>query len=226
MKPNSRLPAGVIFDMDGVLVDSNPFHIQKWIELLKEHGIPYHPEQLPAQILGQRNDTAFRFFFGPGLREDEIHHLSEELEARFRKTFRPHARPLPGLTALIHQCQAAAIPMAVASSAMRKNVEFVVEALQLRSCFQSIITGDDVTHPKPNPEIYLKTAARLGLEPAQCLAFEDSFVGIESAKRAGMKCVAIASTFPPEELSQAHADLVVKSFEELSVATLQGLFVQ
>lgn len=226
MTSNSHFPAAVIFDMDGVLIDSNPFHIRKWIELLEEHGIPYNPHDLPAQILGQRNDTAFRFFFGPGLGEDEIDRLSEELEARFRKTFRAHARPLPGLKALIEQCHAAAIPMAVASSAMSKNVEFVVDALELRGYFRLIVTGDEVTHPKPDPEIYLMAAGMLGLEPAQCLAFEDSFVGIDSAKRAGMKCVAIASTFPPEDLSRTPADLVVKSFEEVSLARLRGLSVQ
>ncbi len=226
MKSNSRLPAAAIFDMDGVLIDSNPFHIRKWIGLLEEHRIPYNPDDLPAQILGQRNDTAFRFFFGPELQDDEIERLSEELEAGFRKTFRPHARPAPGLKALIEQCHAAAIPMAVASSAMSKNVEFVVDALGLRSYFRLVVTGDEVTHPKPDPEIYLKTAGKLGLEPAQCLAFEDSFVGIDSAKRAGMKCVAIASTFPREELSRTPADLVVKSFEEVSLATLRALFVQ
>jgi beta-phosphoglucomutase len=225
MKPNPSLPAAAIFDMDGVLIDSNPFHIQKWAKLLRERGIPYDAAQLPKQILGSRNDTVFRLFFGRQLRDDEIERLSDELEARFRAVFLPHAQPLPGLTTLMDECQAAAIPMAVASSAMTKNVDFVVDALNLRPYFRWIVTGDEVSRPKPDPEIYLKTAERLELAPAKCVAFEDSFVGIESAKQAGMKCVGIASTFPAQELrGQTPADLVVKGFEELSLARLRALF--
>jgi beta-phosphoglucomutase len=147
------------------------------------------------------------------------------LESRFRAVFLPHARPLPGLKALMDECRAEAIPLAVASSAMAKNVDFVVDTLKLRPYFASIVTGDDVSHPKPEPEIYLKAAEKLRLAPLKCVAFEDSFVGIESAHRAGMKCVAIASTFPAEELRrQTQADLVVKGFEELSLAKLRELF--
>ena len=219
------MPSALIFDMDGVLVDSNPFHVQKWIEFLHERGIPYNAEDLPKQILGSRNDTALRRFFGRDLPKGEIEKLSEDLEARFRAAFRPHAQPLLGLKTLMDECRAEGIPLAVASSAMTKNVDFVVDTLKLRSYFASIVTGDDVSRPKPDPEIYIQAAERLTLAPAKCVAFEDSFVGIESAKRASMKCVAIASTFPAEELrSQTQADLVVKNFEELSLARLRELF--
>jgi len=115
--------------------------------------------------------------------------------------------------------------MAVASSAMTKNVEFVVDALGFRPYFRALVTGDEVLHAKPDPEIYLKAAAKLGREPMLSVAFEDSFVGIEAAKRAGMKCVGIASTFPAEELRrQTSADLVVASFEELDLERLGRLF--
>ena len=226
MKSNSRLPSALIFDMDGVLVDSNPFHVQKWIEFLHERGIPYNAEDLPKQIFGSRNDSALRRFFGRDLPKGEIEKLSEDLEARFRAAFRPHAQPLLGLKTLMDECRAEGIPLAVASSAMTKNVDFVVDTLKLRSYFASIVTGDDVSRPKPDPEIYLKTAEKLKLAPVKCVAFEDSFVGIESAHRAGMKCVGIASTFPAEDLwRQTQADLVVKGFEELSLAKLRQLFV-
>jgi len=225
MKPNSLLPAAAIFDMDGVLIDSNPFHIEKWAELLRAHGIPYNAEDLPKQILGYRNDAAFRLFFGSQLDGDKMERLNEELEARFRSVFRQHARPLPGLKALMDKCRAAAIPMAVASSAMTKNVDFVVDVLELRPYFTIIVSGDEVSRAKPDPEIYLKTAKKLKLAAAECVAFEDSFVGIESAKRAAMKCVGIASTFPAEELrAQTPADLVVSGFEDLSLARLRALF--
>jgi beta-phosphoglucomutase-like phosphatase (HAD superfamily) len=115
--------------------------------------------------------------------------------------------------------------MAVASSAMAKNVEFVVDVLGFRPYFCCLVSGDEVARPKPDPEIYLRTASILGVEPAGCVAFEDSFVGIEAAKRAGMICVAIASTFPAAELrKQTRADLIVPGFEGLTLGDLGGLF--
>jgi len=222
---HSVLPRAVIFDMDGVLIDSNPFHLQKWIDLLNAHGIPYNPDELPRQILGQRNDHAFRYFFGPNLPDEENQRLSEELESIFRNTFGPHAQPLPGLRDLIMECHETGIPMAVASSAMRENIEFVADALNFRPFFKFMVSGDDVTHPKPHPEIYLEAAKRLEVTPETCVGFEDSFVGIEAVKGAGMKCVAIASTFSAEDLqSQTRADRIVKSFEELNLHELRRLF--
>jgi HAD superfamily hydrolase (TIGR01509 family) len=222
MKSTSSLPAGVIFDMDGVLIDSNPFHVKKWVEMLEEHGVPYDRRDLSTQVIGQRNDTAFRYFFGPQLSQADIERLSEELEARFRAAF--HPVPLPGLEALIGACHAAGVPMAVASSAMARNIEFVVDRLGLRRYFRYLVSGDEVSRPKPDPEVYLKTARKMALDPARCVAFEDSFVGLASVRGAGMKCVAIASTFPIEEL-KGLADLAVGSFEELSLERLQQLFV-
>ncbi len=225
MSTLNSLPEALIFDMDGVLVDSNPFHLQKWIDLLNQHRIPFNADELPQQVLGKRNDTAFRLFFGSRLRDENILRLSEELEEKFRQAFRPYAKPLPGLDALLARCYRAGLPMAVASSAMTKNVEFIVDALGFRSYFRCLVTGDEVSHPKPDPEIYLRTACKLGVKPASCVTFEDSFVGVESAKRAGMKCVAIASTFPTDELrEQTRADLVVKSFAELSLSGLRQLW--
>jgi beta-phosphoglucomutase-like phosphatase (HAD superfamily) len=115
--------------------------------------------------------------------------------------------------------------MAVASSATTKNVEFIVDALGFGRYFRHLVTGDEVRHPKPHPEIYLKAVEKLEIEPSRCVAFEDSFVGVESAKRANMMCVAIASTFPLDELrEQTHADLAVESFEKLDLDTLRRLF--
>ncbi len=224
MKSNS-LPASVIFDMDGVLVDSNPFHLRKWAAMLDEHGIAYRQEELAEQVLGHRNDKALRHFFGPQIDSAEIERLNEELEARFRRIFKPHAKPMPGVRELIAECHQAGIPLALASCAPAKNVAFIVEVLSLTKFFGSVLAGEDVTHPKPHPEIYLKTAENLGLPAAKCLAIEDSFAGVESAKRAGMKCLAIASTFPPEDLRRhGFADRIVARLEELNLATLREMF--
>ncbi|MGH9451068.1 MAG: HAD family hydrolase [Terriglobia bacterium] len=218
-------PAAAIFDMDGVLVNSNPFHVQKWIELLKKRNIPFDQEAVPRQILGMHNDDAFRTYFGSSMTREGMRQLGAELEAQFRKMFRPYAKPLPGLTALLGEIKDAGIPMAVASSAIRANVDFVVDTLRIRAFFRCVVSGDDVTAHKPHPEIYLKAAADLGVEPAACVAFEDSFPGIAAVKNAGMVCIAIASTFPIGELrAKSGADMVAAGFEELSLETLRGLF--
>lgn len=219
------LPAAAIFDMDGVLVNSNPFHVKKWIELLEERNIPFDPEDVPRQILGKRNDDAFRIYFGPSMNALEMRQLGADLEARFREAFRPYAKPLPGLVSLLDEIRAEGIPAAVASSAISANVEFVVDVLELRPYFRTLITGDDVRRPKPDPEIYLKAAEELGVDPLGCVGFEDSPVGIEAVKRAGMKCIAIASAFPLDELRhKTQADRAVQGFEELSLEMVRGLF--
>lgn len=223
MPTNIEPPAAVIFDMDGVLVDSNPYHLAKWIDFLDERKIAYNRDELPELILGKRNDTAFRYFLGPDLTREESRRLSEEIEATFRRVFKAHAKPLPGLDRLIHECRAAGIPMAVASSAMRKNVEFVVDALGYRDFFKTLTSGDEVARPKPDPEIYLKTAERLGVEPSYSVAFEDSYPGVEAAKSAGMKCVGIASSFPILRLGQL-ADIAVPGFEQIDLQQLRKLF--
>jgi len=211
--------------MDGVLIDSNPFHLQIWSHFLRAHNMPFNPETLGAQIFGQRDDKALRMFFGDNLSDEQSVRWSEELEHDFREAFRPHARPLPGAANLIRECHAQGIPMAVASSAMKKNVDFVVEALHLGRYFRAVVSGDEVSHPKPDPEIYLVASAHLGARPSRVVAFEDSPIGIEAVVRAGMKCVAIASTFPIEELRNgtgAHG--VVRSFEDLNLNRLRDLF--
>jgi len=218
-------PAAVIFDMDGVLVDSNPFHLKKWQDFLTAHNVPFDPAELPSQIFGAHNDAAFSLFFGDKLTAEKRRELAEELEATFRKTFKAHAAPLPGLEELLKSLKASGIPMAVASSAMMKNVQFVVDSLGFHDYFPVCVSGDDVRHPKPDAEIYLKTADRLGVAPESCVAFEDSFVGIESAKAARMKCVAIASSFSFEDLQQqTQADLVIRSFSDINLARLRRLF--
>jgi beta-phosphoglucomutase-like phosphatase (HAD superfamily) len=115
--------------------------------------------------------------------------------------------------------------VALASAAMSKNVNFIPDALKLRPYFHAVLTCDEITRSKPDPEIFVKTAQKLGFPPAACAALEDSFVGIEAAKRAGMKCVAVASTFPAPELrARTQADLVIQTLEELNLQKLRQLF--
>jgi HAD superfamily hydrolase (TIGR01509 family) len=225
MTQNLLLPAAIIFDMDGVLVDSNPFHLRKWMDLFRAHGIPFEELELPNIVLGPSNDAILRRYFGEDLTREQLAELGQELEADFRQEIGPHARPNPGVRRFIEECHAQDIAMAVASAGIANNVNFLVSALGLGDYFREVLAVESISHPKPHPEIYLKTAGKLGVDPTACAVFEDSFVGIEAAKRAGMKCVAIASTFPAEVLRRkTDADLIVPSFEAVTLQTVHDLF--
>jgi HAD superfamily hydrolase (TIGR01509 family) len=219
------LPSAIIFDLDGVLVDSSPFHFRKWVNFLRDHKIPFNESELRHIVLGPANDVIFRRFLGEHLTREQLSELSEELDANFRREIGPNPPALPGVRRLIEECNAQGVLMAVASAAIASNVNFIVDALKLRPHFREILAVDATTNPKPHPEIYLKVAHKLGVEPSACAVFEDSYVGIEAAKRAGMKCIAISSTFPAEDLKRdTHADLIVPDFEPVTLATVRELF--
>jgi HAD superfamily hydrolase (TIGR01509 family) len=225
MTQNLQLPAAIIFDMDGVLVDSSPFHLRKWNGFLHRHGIQIDQQELPGIVLGPANDKIFRRFLGEQLTREQISVLSEELDAIFREEIGPNPPALPGVKRLIEEIHAQGIVMAVASAAIASNVKFLIDALGLRDYFGVILAVDATFNPKPHPEIYLMTAQKLGVDPAECAVFEDSYVGIEAAKRAGMKCIAIASTFKEEDLRrETHADLIFPSFEDITLQTVRHLF--
>jgi HAD superfamily hydrolase (TIGR01509 family) len=211
--------------MDGVLVDSSPFHIRKWAGLLQAHGISIDEQELRKIVLGPANVASFRRFLGPDLTHEQLAELGEELDANFRREIGPHPPTIPGVRRFIAECHAQGMVMAVASAAIANNVKYLIAALELGEYFREVLAVDATAHPKPHPEIYQKTAERLGVDPTACAVFEDSFVGIEAAKRAGMKCVAIASTFSAEELRrETHADLIVPSFETVTLQTVRNLF--
>lgn len=224
-KDYTSLPAAIIFDMDGVLLDSSPFHVRKWQGLLEAHGIPYDEGELRRTVLGPSNEANIRRYLGDGLSREQLAALGEELDAIFRREIGPHLSPLPGVREFIERCHARGIPMAVASAAIASNVTFLISALGLREYFREVLAVDSTAHAKPHPEIYLKTAEKLGIQPSACVVFEDSFVGIEAAKRAGMKCIAIASTFSPDDLRrQTAADLIIPDFRHISFDDVEDLF--
>ncbi len=225
MASNSSLPAAIIFDLDGVLVDSSPFHFRKWVDFLTDHGIPFDERELPNIVLGPANDVIFRRFLGDHLTTGLISQLSEELDANFRREIGPNPPALPGVRRFIEECHAQGVVMAVASAAIASNVKFLIDALGFRPYFQEVLAVNSTTNPKPHPDIYLKVAEKLGVQPATCAVFEDSYVGIEAAKRAGMKCIGISSTFSAADLRQnTHADLIVPNFEPVALETVRQLF--
>lgn len=198
--------------MDGVIVDTNPYHKISLKQFCEKYGYRLNEEDLISKIYGRTNNEWIRNIFGP-LAKEKILELGEEKEAMFRAIYKDVIEPLPGLDDFLMGLEEKNIPKAIGTSAPRSNVDFVLEHTHLKKYFTTILDQSDVEHGKPDPEIYLKVAHRLGFQPQQCIVFEDSLSGVESAQRAGAKVVGVATTHSQEEL--VHTDLVISDFEGL-----------
>jgi HAD superfamily hydrolase (TIGR01509 family) len=205
-----------IFDMDGVIVDSNPTHKIALKQFCKEHGYDLSENDLRERIYGRTNRDWLVNLLGE-LDEDTIRSYADEKESLFRKLY-TDIHPLKGLTAFLEKVEKAGIPMAIATSAPRANVDFTLEKTGIGKYFETILDDSFVTDGKPNPQIYLKSAAALGLEPANCIVFEDSLSGVKAGKRAGCKVIGVTTTHSREEL--AETDLTIDNFEGIDPESL------
>ncbi len=215
---------GAIFDWDGVILDSSRQHEESWRLLARENGLAL-PEDFFRRSFGMKNERIIPELLGWTRDPETVRRLGDRKEALYRELIRRDGvQPLPGVREWLQTLRAAGIPCAVGSSTPRENIECVLDTLGLRQAFDAIVAGQDVTHGKPHPEVFLRAAALLGLSPERCVVFEDAHVGLQAARAAGMKVVAVASTHPPESLREA--DRVVRRMDELSVAEIAGWFDQ
>ena len=209
----------IIWDMDGVLVDSGEFHYRSWRETLKavmNSDISYEDFQ---RTFGLRNLEMLRGILSYEMPADEVDYLAGIKEARYRELLHEHGMGLlPGVQDLLEQTAASGWLQAVASSAPRENVETVVDVVNIRGYFNAMISAEDVLRGKPDPEVYLTAAARLGVLPAKCIVIEDAPVGVQGAHSAGMKCIGVLTTH-----ERLMADIVVNRLSDLSFASAQEL---
>jgi beta-phosphoglucomutase family hydrolase len=210
-----------IFDCDGVIVDSASLHISAWKQLVGEEGLPFH-EHLFKQSFGMKNEQIIPRLFKWTDDPAEIKRLDERKEFLYREIVRTRSAPtFPGVKTILSLLQEERIPCVIGSSAPRANVRAVLDSLKFAGFFQATISGDDVPLGKPDPQIFLRCAEALRREPAKCVVFEDALVGIAAARAAGMKVVAVTTTYPRERL--AGADLVVDRLDELSIPQIRQL---
>lgn len=203
--------------MDGVIVDSNPFHKIALKQFCSKHGRQLTEDELREKIYGRRNQDWITNLFGP-VEGDKLKALAAEKEALFRQLYAKDIRPLEGLRPFLKRLDELNIPRAIATSAPRDNVDFTLEKTGLVSHFHTILDDSFVTHGKPHPEVYEKAAAALNYDAGQCVVFEDSVAGVEAGKRAGCKVVGITTTHSREELKGT--DLVIDNFIELDPGEL------
>ena len=214
---------GVIFDLDGVLVDSSRLHWESWQRVGAERGFEMS-EELFWETFGMPNSLIFERLFGKPLPPEEAQELSERKEEIYRKLAAGRLKPLPGAVELLGALKDAGFRIALGSSTPMSNIRVILDAVGVRPFFDAIVCADDVTRGKPDPEVFLKAAERLGLPPARCVVVEDAVVGIQAAKAAGARCLAITTTHPREKLSEA--DRVVDSLEEVSPADFDALLAK
>lgn len=207
----------VIFDLDGVLVDSSLFHRESWRVVGRERGFEM-TDELFWRTFGMPNRQILPLLFGRELPDDEVAELSERKEAVYRELAAGRMQPLPGATELVRAVAGAGFRVALGSSTPMSNIRVVLDALGIREYFEQIVCSDDVTHGKPHPEVFLKAAQRLGVEPNQCVVIEDAVVGVQAARAAGMRCLAVATTHPADKLHEA--DRVVLDLTYVTPETL------
>ena len=196
-----------IFDLDGVIVDSNPVHVKVWEEYLRRLGISVD-HTLPDLMYGRRNDEIVRDLIGGHLSAEEIFAHGAAKESLYRSVMKPQLaeRLVPGVPAFLGRH--ADVPAGVATNAEPANAEFILRESGLRGCFEVVVDGQQVARPKPDPEIYLRTARLLGRPPRDCVVFEDSIAGVRAARVAGARVVALATTHASIE----GADLIIQNF--------------
>ncbi|HVY95064.1 MAG TPA: beta-phosphoglucomutase family hydrolase [Bryobacteraceae bacterium] len=184
----------LIFDMDGVIVDSNPLHRESWAEYNRRHGVET-TEDMQQRMYGKRNDMIVRDFLGANLTDEEVFAHGAAKEALYREMLAPRLMEtlVPGLHAFLERH--AALPKAVATNAEPPNVEFVLREAGLARFFQVIVDGHQVPNPKPHPDVYLRAADLLGVPTHECVVFEDSHGGVAAALAAGMRVIGIATTY-------------------------------
>jgi HAD superfamily hydrolase (TIGR01509 family) len=214
-------PGAFIFDIDGTLVDSMDAHTQAWLRFLEQKGARLDSPDARRLLVGRTTRDILIQVFGDGLSDAEIEDLTDQKESLYRQLYLPDLVPLPGLLDFLERSRLLGIPLAVASSAHKPNIDYTLDGLGIRAYFKEIIGEEQVVHPKPDPEIYRVTAARLGLPPSRCIVFEDSAVGIRAALGAGAPVIGVATTLEMEVLRRDFPlQAVIMDYTEVEPARL------
>jgi beta-phosphoglucomutase len=210
MNPTNNQPRAVLWDMDGTLIDSVPYHLQAWQAVLRQVNRTVE-HQVWNQTAGMRNSEIIPLLF-PDMSPAESAYVDRAKEARYREQIEQDGiELLPGVAEWLQRFTTRGWKQAIASSAPRENVVAIAQVLHFNGTFAALISGTDVPRGKPDPEIFLVAAQRLNVEPHNCLVIEDAATGIEAAHRAGMKAIGVLNTHPHLE-----ADLVIKSLQDLT----------
>jgi len=212
-----------IFDLDGTMVDNNPYHILSWQEFYKRRNRHISEAEYKENINGKTNADVLKYVFANEVLSDAaIVQYTNEKEGIYRTLYANAISEVNGLTNILQALKNSDIAIAMATSGIPDNINFFFKHIAVQQFFKEMVNSTHITYGKPHPEIYLTTANKLGLAPSNCVAFEDSVAGINAAKAAGMKVVALATTHTIPELQDA--DIIINDFTEITIEALAALF--
>jgi len=209
------------FDMDGTIVDNMAFHTQSWITFFERRGRAIDADEFFRTTAGRQGQEIIRHYLGEHLSDEEVGLLNHEKESVYRELYAPHRKTVAGFDALIEYAKANGIALAVATAAPPANIEFTLDGLGLRRHFDAVVGAADVPRGKPHPDVFLKAASEAGSTPAHCIVFEDAPLGVEAARRAGMRAVVVTTTLPASAFAEFdNIVAIVNDFTELDVEAL------
>jgi HAD superfamily hydrolase (TIGR01509 family) len=213
-------PKAILWDMDGILADTTPLHFSTWEQILREEAIPFDKQQF-QKIYGLKNHDLLPFLAGKPMESQRVERISARKELAFRQKLAGNLIPLPGVVDWLKRFQSWGCKQAVASSAPPENVEALVDELAIRHYFDALVTPGHLPG-KPDPAVFLLAARQLEVPPKKCLVIEDSIPGLEAARRAKMRCLAVSNTNPPQALQGA--DIVIETMSQLTEKQILALF--
>lgn len=179
-----------IFDMDGTLVDNMSYHQLAWAGMLKHINLQsLAAEDIIHKFSGEKNEDIFNRLLNLNLSPTGLARMAEKKERIYRKLYKPHLRPVDGVVCFLKKAHSFNISTALATAAYKKNMRFILGGLEIKKYFKATVNAEEVTCGKPDPELFLLAAKKLGVDPSECIVFEDSLKGVEGARRAGMKAV-------------------------------------
>lgn len=216
---NGAAIRGVVFDMDGVIVDSHPSHRAAWKQFLQSVGRTTSDGEIDFILEGRKRAEILRHFLGEGLSAEKIRNYGNRKDQMLRELGN-RLQPIKGVAAFLADLRHAGLAVGLATSAARARAENTLSELGINNCFDAVISGDDVAMGKPDPGIYRLAAARLHEHPTRLLAFEDAVSGVQAALGAGLRCIGIGSGPRVEHLRAAGAEIVISDFTSLRVSDL------
>jgi len=212
---------GYIFDLDGVLIDSSRIHFEGWRKFLNEVGRDVDYETFLKSYFGKRGAETLEQIFGRGkYTPGEAREISDRIDFNFVMNIGKQKVPIEGAFEFLRTLKGSGQKIALATSAPRQNVDAFLDAFSVRNFFDAEVCADDVSHGKPDPEVFLRAAGKLGESPSDCIVFEDSLPGLMAAKAAGMKCVAVLTTTTREVLNRA--DFFITNFNDKNLKQIFG----
>jgi beta-phosphoglucomutase len=217
-----RSDYAVIWDVDGVIIDSAAQHLRAWRQLAEENGLPFTDEVF-WQTFGMRNSDIMPRMFGVAGPPERVAALSDRKEALYREFLAREASALPGAKELMAALHAAGYRQALGSSAPRANIEAIIHLLGLGGWLDAFVSGAEVARGKPAPDIFLGAAERLGILPAHSLVIEDAPAGVAAAHAGGMRCIAVRREGQPDAPGLEAADFVASTLHDVTVALVDRL---